>query len=107
MDRPRYLGGRVKGTQLAVAAFVLGLFACLVVVAGGAYLLSHKTHEGTETHEAVCALVSDLETRTEGTKVFLAQHPHGIPGIASGSQLRESLRNQERTLDALSVVSCS
>jgi len=106
MDSPRYLGGRVKGTQLAVAAFVVSLIVALAMAAGAGYLLTHKTNEGTETHEAICALVSDLETRTDGTRDFLKAHPHGIPGLASGSQIRESLRNQERTLAALSVVSC-
>jgi len=78
----------------------------LAVAAIGAYLLSHKTNEGTETHEAICALVSDLQERTDSTKAFLITHPHGIPGLASGAQLRESLHNQRRTLSALSVISC-
>jgi hypothetical protein len=107
MDKPRYLGGRIKGTQLAVAAFVLSLALMLAVAAIGAYVLTHKTAEGSETHEAVCALVADLEERTEQTQAFLVTHPHGIPGLASGSQLRESLHNQERTLAALGVITCS
>ena len=98
--------GPVKGLRIAVAAFVLSIVLTLAVVAIGGYLLSHKTNEGSETHEAVCALVSDLEERTKGTQDFLAAHPHGVPGLASGSQLRESLHNQERTLDALNVITC-
>lgn len=99
--------GPVKGLRIAIAAFVLSLALMLAVAAIGGYLLTHKTTEGTETHEAICALVADLEERTESTRVFLAAHPHGFPGFASASQLRESLMNQERTLDALSVISCS
>jgi hypothetical protein len=106
MDRPRYFGGRVKGTQLAVAAFVLSLVLLLAVGGVTVFVLTHKTNEGTETHEAVCALVADLEERTEGTQDFLAAHPRGIPGLATASQLRESLHNQERTLSALGVLSC-
>lgn len=106
MDRPRYLGGRIKGTQLAVMAFLLSLGLMLAVAAIGGYVLTHKTREGSETHEAICALVADLSERTEATRTFLAGHPHGIPGLATGPQLRESLHNQERTLDALGVVSC-
>lgn len=106
MEVPRYFGGRVKGTQLAVAAFVLSLVLLLAVGAFGVYLLTHRVSEGTETHEAVCALVSDLETRTEDTRAFLKTHPHGVPGLATTAQLRESLSNQERTLAALSVITC-
>jgi hypothetical protein len=99
--------GPVKGLRIAIAAFVLSLALMLAVAGIGGYLLTHKTQEGSETHKAICALVEDLEGRTEGTKSFLAEHPHGIPGLATASQLRESLGNQERTLDALSVVTCS
>lgn len=104
MDRVRL--GPVKGLRIAVAAFVLSVVLFGAVVGGGLYLAVHQATEGTETHEAICALVSDLEERTEGTRAFLVDHPHGVPGLASGSQLRESLQNQERTLSALSVVSC-
>jgi hypothetical protein len=98
--------GPVKGLRIAIAAFVLSLALMLAVGAIGAYVLTHKTNEGTETHEAICALVSDLETRTEDTRAFLRAHPHGIAGLATGAQLRESLRNQERTLSALGVIKC-
>lgn len=103
MDRVRV--GPVKGLKIAMAAFVLSLVLFVLVVAGGGYLLTHKTEEGAETHEAICALTADLEVRTEGTRRFLNDHPNGIPGIPA-STLRESLQNQERTIDALSVVSC-
>lgn len=104
MDRVRI--GPVKGLRIAVAAFVLSLVLLLAVGGISFYVLTHKVQEGSETHEAVCALVADLEERTDGTKVFLAEHPDGIPGLATASQLRESLANQQRTLDALSVISC-
>lgn len=93
--------------RVAVVAFIASLALSLAALGVGAYVLTHKTQEGSETHEAVCALVADLEDRTDGTKTFLAAHPQGIPGLASGSQLRESLHNQERTLAALSVITCS
>jgi hypothetical protein len=103
MDRVRV--GPVKGLKIAIAAFVLSVFLFVVVVGGAGYLLTHKSEEGSETHKAVCALIADLEVRTEGTRRFLDDHPNGIPGIPA-STLRESLQNQERTIDALSVVSC-
>lgn len=98
--------GPVKGLKIAVAAFVLSVVLFAAVVGGGLYLAVTQSTEGAETHEAICALASDLETRTDGTRVFLKTHPHGLPGIASAAQLRESLHNQERTLAALGVVSC-
>lgn len=98
--------GPVKGLRIAIAAFILSLALMLIVAGIGGYLLTHKTNEGSETHEAVCALVADLEGRTEETRSFLVAHPHGIPGLANASQLRESLINQERTLAALSVITC-
>lgn len=104
MDRVSW--GPVKGLKLAVAAFILSLALFAAVIGGGIYLAVTQSAEGTETHEAICALVEDLNTRTEGTKTFLVSHPHGIPGLASGAQLRESLRNQERTLAALNVITC-
>jgi len=103
MDRVRV--GPVKGLKIAIAAFVLSVVLFVIVIGGGVYLLVGKSNEGAETHEAICALTADLETRTEGTRNFLTQHPRGIPGIPA-STLRESLHNQERTIDALSVVSC-
>lgn len=106
MDQPRFVGGRIKGTQLAAAAFVMSLVLLLAVGGITVYVLAGKSDEGSETHEAVCALTADLERRTDEAREFLETHPHGLPGIASVSQIRESTRNQERTLAALSVVSC-
>jgi fructose-specific phosphotransferase system IIC component len=95
----------VKRPEAAVAAFVLSIVLFAAVVGLAVYIFTGKTTEGTETHEAICALVADLETRTEGTRLFLTEHPKGIAGIPA-STLRESLQNQERTIGALSVVSC-
>jgi hypothetical protein len=103
MDRVKV--GPVRGVKIAMAAFLLSVFLFVAAVGGGIYLLAHKSDEGTETHEAICALTADLEVRTEGTRRFLNDHPSGIPGIPV-STLRESLQNQERTIGALSVVSC-
>jgi hypothetical protein len=98
--------GPVKGLRIAVAAFALSVFLFVAVSVGGIYLLTHKTNEGSETHAAICALTADLESRTADSRLFLREHPHGIPGLASAAQIRESVENQERTIDALSVVSC-
>ncbi len=104
MDRVSW--GPVKGLRLAVAAFLISLVLVLAVAAISAYLLTHRANEGSETHSAICALVQDLESRTEQTKGFLLSHPEGIPGLATPAQLREQLTNQERTLNALGSLSC-
>jgi hypothetical protein len=96
---------RVKGLRIAVAAFVLSVFLFVAVLVGGAYLLSTKSAEGAEVHEAICALSADLESRTERSRDFLRDHPNGIPGIPAAT-IRESVTNQERSIAALSVVSC-
>lgn len=99
MDRP------VKGLRFAVAAFVLSLVLFLAVGGITIYVLSLKSNEGAETHAAVCALTADLEARTQSSRDFLHDHPNGIPGIPA-TTIRESIHNQKRTIDALSVVSC-
>ena len=43
MDQPRFVGGRIKGTQLAAAAFVLSLVLLLAVGGITIFLLAHKT----------------------------------------------------------------
>jgi hypothetical protein len=43
MDQRRFMGGRVKGTQLAAAAFVLSLVLLLAVGGITVFVLAHKT----------------------------------------------------------------
>jgi len=62
MDKPRYFGNRVKGTQLAVAAFVISLALFLAVLGGTAYLLTHKTQTTAQIAEELRAgLVENCE----------------------------------------------
>lgn len=103
MDQIRI--GRVKGIRIAVAAFAMSVFLFVAMAGGTVYLLTAKSNESTETHEAICALSSDLEQRTEGSRDFLRKHPNGAFGF-SASSIRESVLNQERTIDALSIVNC-
>ena len=61
--------------------------------------------DAKQTTAALCALRSDLERRVATSEAFLAEHPHGIPGI-SAKQIRDGIRNQERTIRALSGIDC-
>jgi hypothetical protein len=96
---------RVKGLRIAVAAFALSVFLFVAGIGGAVWLLTAKSSEGVETHEAICALSADLEARTQASRVFLREHPHGAFGVPAAT-IRESVENQERSIDALSVVAC-
>lgn len=58
-----------------------------------------------ETQDALCALRVDIEQRVQGSREFLADHPNGFLGY-SASAIRVSLKGQERTVEALSDLSC-
>jgi len=62
-------------------------------------------HDAGVTTSALCALRTDLERRVAGSKTFLAEHPAGIPGI-SAKVIRDGIKNQERTIKALSGIDC-
>lgn len=89
---------------------LIALLLVLMVLAGGSvgfylFIRSQQIEEGAETHEAVCALKHDLEDRVGLSERFLLQHPRGAPGIPAVT-IRESVRNQQRTISALSVIDC-
>lgn len=57
------------------------------------------------TNDALCALRGDLEVRVKGSTDFLVKHPTGIAGITA-AQIQEGIKNQERTIAALSILDC-
>lgn len=64
-----------------------------------------------ETHTSLCALRQDIQRRHEAGVEYLKEHPRGLVGDAgtiliSAAQIRDSLRNQESTLDALDPLNC-
>lgn len=81
---------------------LLGFICCLVLL-GGTNAYTYRNSART-TH-ALCALRHDLEIRVSSGEAFLKDHPHGIPGI-SAKQIKDGLRNQKRTIEALSGLSC-
>lgn len=76
------------------------LYVCLIGAGVYIYVENHSSKQ------AICALRSDLESRTTSTKKFLKKHPKGIPGVPI-TTIQEGLHNQERSIKALSGVSCS
>lgn len=67
--------------------------------------LERLERDNSQSKVALCALRADLERRAAGGIKFLAEHPHGIPGI-SGKTIRDGIVNQQRTISALRVLSC-
>lgn len=75
----------------------------LTLALGGLAVWNFNT--GHTTRDALCTLRADLETRVQTSKDFLIEHPKGIPGI-SAKVIKDGIKNQERTIDALSDLSC-
>jgi hypothetical protein len=57
------------------------------------------------TNRALCTFRGDVRQRAATTAAFLADHPHGIPGVPLAT-LRQSLDGQRRTVKALSQLDC-
>lgn len=87
-----------RSLHLLVAATVV-----LAIFIGGLGVYSYVNTE--ETHSALCTLRQDLVVRVHTSKDFLDKHPKGIPGIP-GATIRTTLHGQQRTIDALSSLSC-
>lgn len=70
-----------------------------------AALIKRTDASSDESHRALCAFRSDLDTRIKAGKDFLKAHPNGIPGI-SRADIERSLQGQESTLDTLHFLRC-
>lgn len=95
---------------VAAAVVMLALFAVALTWDGVANYnqnarLDRLARAGANAQDALCVFRDDLARRIDQTRDFLADHPNGIPGI-DGGVLRNSLKNQQQTLDALSVLRC-
>jgi hypothetical protein len=64
------------------------------------------TKEGQQARDAICALKGDLSRRITVSRQFLKERPNGIPGIPPAT-IKQSIDNQQQTLDALRPVKCS
>jgi hypothetical protein len=76
-------------------------------VVGWQIQINHDTAaKGDAAHAALCVFVQDLSDRTSNSERFLMEHPNGIPGIP-GAVIRNSLKNQQKTLASLnSEIEC-
>lgn len=89
----------LKDAVISMIVATVILYFCVV----GAMLYVYS--EGNTTTNAICALRTDLESRTKQGKEYVKDHPHGIAGI-SASSIKESIHNQERSIKALGNLSC-
>lgn len=92
---------RVSGLRQIRRALLgaYALIALLYAVAVFGFLANQRAVD------SLCTLRTDLQTRVDAGNQFLADHPRGIPGIPA-KQFRTSLDNQQRTVSALSGLSC-
>lgn len=82
---------------LVIATIIL--YLAMLGIAGYAWWTAHKNAE------ALCAVREDQERRVTASLQFLADNPDGIPGI-SAAQIKTSIENSKRTVEALSGVNC-
>jgi hypothetical protein len=87
----------------AVFAVAVIVAVALLNVSDTNKRLTVQAKQGENAHIAFCTLYDDLRTRVKTSRQFLVDHPKGIPGIPA-SVIRNGIDNQQKTVDALSVV---
>jgi len=96
---------RAGGLRLIRIVIVCVAFGTVVNSAGAVGLYVQGQERANQTTDALCALRHDLQVRIDGSREFLADHPHGIPGV-SAKTIRDGIDNQRRTIVALSGIDC-
>jgi uncharacterized membrane protein len=101
----------LKRDRLVVSILAL-LLVVVAVTAVSALTAIHASKQtarvvrsNTRASVALCTLRLDLVRRVEGSKAFLAGHPHGFSGI-SARAIQAGIDNQQRTIVALKVLRC-
>jgi hypothetical protein len=88
--------------QKALLWLTIATVALFLSVAGiSVYFYIDASH----SRQALCTLRGDLEQRVQSSRDFLRDHPKGIPGIPIAT-IKQGIDNQQRTIDALSSLSC-
>jgi hypothetical protein len=90
--------------RLINVTLLLIALVVLILAAGGASAI-YVVNTNKDTRDSLCTLRGDLESRVQQTRDYLDKHPEGFPGV-SARQLSESIRNQDRTVDALGALDC-
>ena len=76
-------------------------------IVGFTLVTAYGLKQGATALEGLCALRTDIQARHDTSIAYLAQHPEQEPirGITRQALLN-SVKQQERTLDALSGLGC-
>lgn len=85
----------------AYAAFTLLTAASVIAL----IWLSNTSHDGEVAKDALCVLRADLQQRVDASQEFLKTHPQGFSGVPVKT-FKDSIRSQERTIDALGILPC-
>lgn len=100
--KPSILKKIGESLKSAVLSLIIATAILYLTVIGATIYTYSQTHSTTQ---AVCALRSDLESRTASGEKFLKEHPKGIPGVPART-IEEGIHNQDRSIRALSGLSC-
>lgn len=94
--------------RLRRATVILYLITIVLFIAGFLYVYNYQADNRkiiVSTTSALCALKVDMEARIIQGQDFLSKNPDGIPGITPEA-IQQQLDNTQRTLNALSEISC-
>lgn len=102
--------GAVKRSNDKLVFWVYGIVVPLLIVAiivVGYHDRTRFGRDGVQARRALCAFRIDLEARVKNTQAFLRTHPTGLPelGISAGT-MRNTLRNQQESIDSLDSLKC-
>lgn len=112
-------GPRAGGLRLIRIVLIAVAVAVVMTSVGGVFLfasnraqtddiraLSLQARRDAEvSRSALCALRTDMERRVATSKALIARNPQGFAGIPART-IRDGIRNQERTIRALSSIDC-
>jgi hypothetical protein len=100
-DSGQKLVREIRRTLRGLVVATVILFVALAGVAAYSYKVSDQNRQ------AVCNLRSDLQRRVATSEEFVVKHPEEIEKLGfTITQVQKEIANQNRTLMALSVVSC-
>jgi hypothetical protein len=93
------IGQEIQKTLKILGACTIVLYIVMILLAGWTFRQAHRNKD------ALCALRGDAQSRIETSQQFLIQNHNGIPGV-SAEQLKNSIANSVRTVQALSNLKC-
>lgn len=92
---------------------LLVIAAAIYVSAMGSHRQGQLAKQGAETHDAICTFRADLQRRFDDGQAFLRMTPEERmkkygPSLGSTpeSVVKNSLANQQQTLDSLGALDC-